>query len=130
MSEYTEKYHKKEPKERSCGELHPTIEDAIIHCQTLMDCRQSVMEPYRGTTRQNDDVVVGYALSSRRRWRLDYSDVSLDGKPPKWVHVNAEDFDAPPGFERIVHLVDSKRFELVDLYYKKWTSRYGRSTRP
>ena len=63
-------------------------------------------------------VIVGFAIDPRKRWRLDFSDKpGALGESPKWVHVNEENFDAPPGSQRIVHRVDSNSFTLVALQY-------------
>jgi hypothetical protein len=115
-----------ENREQTCGIMHYAIDDAIEHAEKHLGCWRMPMEPYRGTTRENQDVVVGWKLSSRKRWRLDFSDKpDFPGAPPKWVHVNEENFDAPPGFQKIVHLVDNQNFERVRLYYHKWTTRFG-----
>ena len=82
------------------------------------------MTPYRGTTRENEGVIVGFAISPRRRWRLDFSDQpGPNAEPAKWVHVNEEDFDAAAGSQRIVHRVESRNFVLVSLQYQKWRAR-------
>jgi hypothetical protein len=91
-----------------------------------MNCSRIPMMPYRGTTPENLGVVVGWAISPRRRWRLDYSDkLGANGESPKWVHVNEEDFDRPPGLQKIVHRVNNRSFLRVSLYYRKWGSALG-----
>ena len=117
-------------RERDCGTLHITIEEAIIHAEQNLKCSRIPMQPYRGTTKENQGVVVGWALSPRKRWRLDYSDRPGEhGEPPKWVHVNEENFDALPGWQKVVHRVDNRKFDQVALYYRKWSSRFDRSWR-
>ncbi|HLK66126.1 MAG TPA: hypothetical protein VKU19_21980 [Bryobacteraceae bacterium] len=107
--------------ERNCGIRHITIEEAIIHAEQSLGSFRKPAEPYWGTMRGNSTLVVGFQLSSRKRWRLDY-----DPNPAneKWVHVNEENFDASPSDQKIVHLVDNKNYIQVDLYYRKWTKRY------
>jgi hypothetical protein len=126
MSDYKDKYYGPESRERDCGELHQTIEEAIVHAEQHLGCYRQPMTPYRGTTRENEGVIVGFAISARRRWRLDFSDQPGPEGEAKWVHVNEEDFDAPPGSQRIVHRVESRNFTLVALQYQKWRARYGR----
>jgi hypothetical protein len=63
-------------------------------------------------------------VSSRKRWRLDFDEATHPDRPTYWVHVNEENFDAAPGDQKVVHLVDNKRFDRVTLYYNKWSSRY------
>jgi hypothetical protein len=79
-------------------------------------------DPYWGTMRDNSTLVVGWQLSPRKRWRLDYDPNPANAK---WVHVNEENFDALPSRQRIVHLVDNKSYIQVHLYYVKWTKRYA-----
>lgn len=131
MSDYKAEYATKRPRERDCGVLHTSIASAIEHAEQNMNCWRVPMMPYRGTTSQNEGVIVGWALSSRRRWRLDYSDSpGPHGEPPKWVHVNEEDFDRPLVLQKVVHRVDSKSFLQVSLYYHKWWSAVGASRVP
>jgi len=40
--------------------------------------------------------VVGYQVTARKRWRLDFD-------PQKGVHVNEENFELPPSKQKIVH---------------------------
>lgn len=130
MSSYKNRYSATQSREKDCGVLHASIEEAIIHAEQNMNCSRIPMMPYRGTTRENQGVVVGWALSPRKRWRLDYSDsVGLRGELPKWVHVNEEDFDRPLGQQKVVHRVSSKSFLQVSLYYRKWGSAVGAARR-
>jgi hypothetical protein len=80
------------------------------------------MIPYWGSMRANNHLVVGFQLSSRKRWRLDF-----DPSPDKLVHVNEENFDSTPGHQKIVHKVEGQTNDTqVLLYYHKWTSKYGK----
>src|SRR5688500_1590518 len=126
MSDYKKNDSSAQPRERDCGQWHDSIEQAIVHAVRNMNCSQIPMMPYRGTTRENQGVVVGWAVSARRRWRLDYSDkFGSNGEPPKWVHVNEEDFERPPELQKIVHRVNNRSFLQVSLYYRKWGSAFG-----
>ena len=131
MSDYKDQYSAVQLRERDCGVQHDSIEDAIVHAERNMNCSGVAMMPYRGTTPENQGVVVGCALSPRRRWRLDYSDKpGLNGEPPKWVHVNEEDFDRPSSLQKVVHRVNNKSSLQVNLYYRKWGSAFGSPRRP
>ena len=92
-----------------------------MHAERSLGSFRKPADPYYGTLRDNSSLVVGFKLSTRKRWRLDY-----DSKPEnaKWVHVNEENFDAPPNRQKVIHLVDNKSYLQVHLYYQKWTKRY------
>ena len=80
--------------ERPCGMIHYSIEDAIAHAKRNLG--GSDVDPYWGTMGStNVGWVVGYQVTSRRRWRLDF-----DPNPAKLVHVNEENFDMPPSLQR------------------------------
>lgn len=106
-------------RESHCGRTHASIEEAIHHARTNLG-GQDVEPLWGGMSNINPGRVVGYQVTARKRWRLDYD-------PRKGVHVNEENFDLPPSHQKIIHLV-----ELVDpndmqvrLYWDKWTTRYG-----
>ncbi len=84
-------------QEKDCGINHPTIKDAIRHAEENLGFRGLHVEPYWGTTRWNCHLVVGYQSGARKRWRLDFSGQPEDGQPPKFIHINEENFEAPPG---------------------------------
>jgi hypothetical protein len=113
-----------------CGKKHDSIEDAIAHARDNLRGRDE--EPYWGTMGStNVGWVVGYKVTSRRRWRLDF-----DPDPDKLVHVNEENFDLPPSRQKVIHKVEPASYNVagmaigndtqVRLYWHKWTSRYGR----
>ena len=112
------------PEEKDCGTIHPTVEHAIQHAEARLGWRRRpapAIEPYAGTTRFNDHLVVGYQESSRQRWRLDWDE-------DKGIHVNEENYDASLWEQRTCHRVDAFRLsgaDLVRLYWNRWTSRYG-----
>lgn len=68
----------------------------------------------------NPGRVVGYQVTARSRWRLDFD-------PKKGVHVNEENFELPPSQQKVVHKVEmvAANDTQVRLYWNKWTSRYG-----
>lgn len=106
--------------ETSCGKIHTSIEDAIVHAEQNLGFFRRPAQSYFGALRNNSHLVVGFQVSPRKRWRLDF-----DPLKGKWVHVNEENFDAPTNRQKIVHLVETLRSDLqVQAYYKKWTSRY------
>jgi hypothetical protein len=123
--------------EIDCGQQHLSIEDAIAHARRNLGARANDrhraldLEPYWGTMgSSNVGWVVGYLITSRRRWRLDF-----DPDPAKLVHVNEENFDQPPSRQKVVHKVKPAKFDAsgrpidndtqVRLYWRKWTTRFG-----
>ena len=109
-------------REVYCGKRHLSIEDAIVHAEQHLGSYRKPADPYMGTLRNNSHLVVGFQLSPRKRWRLDFDP---DPRNAKWVHVNEENFDAPSSEQKVVHLVDGLRNDAqVQLYYRKWTSKY------
>ena|SRR5271166_2966562 len=112
-------------REKSCGMIHSSIEEAIVHAEQDLGIFREPAEPYYGTLRDKSATVVGFQVSSRKRWRLEFDP---DPSRKKYVHVNEENFDAPAGNQRICHLVYSPMaFDTrVRAYYSKWNSRYGR----
>jgi len=111
-------------KEKSCGIIHSSIEEAIVHAEKHLGSYRKPADPYYGTLRDNSSKVVGFQLTAKRRWRLDFDP---DPSRNKWVHVNEENFDAPPDQQKLCHLVYSPLHSdaQVRAYYSKWTSRYG-----
>jgi hypothetical protein len=106
-------------KEKYCDGHHPTIEDAIHHARTSLGGPD--VEPFwGGMSNINPGRVVGYQVTARKRWRLDFD-------PQKGVHVNEENFELPPSKQKIVHRVDlaNSNDMQVRLYWNKWTTRYG-----
>lgn len=127
----------KETYEVECDQVHLSIEDAIAHARRNLGARANSahgvldVEPYWGTMGStNVGWVVGYLITSRRRWRLDF-----DPRPDKLVHVNEENFDKPRHLQKVIHKVKPAKFDglgnpiendtQVRLYWRKWTSRYG-----
>ncbi len=109
-------------KEKPCGIIHLSIEDAIVHAEKNLGSFRQPAERYFGALKNNSHLVVGFQLSPRKRWRLDFDP---NPETDKWVHVNEENFDAPEGQQKVVHRVATLRSDLqVQLYYRKWTSRY------
>jgi hypothetical protein len=111
-------------KEKSCGILHSSIEDAIVHAEKNLGLFRKHADPYYGTFRDNSKWVVGFQLSPKKRWRLDFDP---DEENNKWTHVNEEDFERAPGQQKVCHYVYSplRSDAWVRTYYGKWTSRYG-----
>jgi len=114
--------------EVDCGAEHWSIEEAIAHARRSLGGQDS--EPYWGTMGStNVGWVVGYQITTRKRWRLDFD-------PRKLVHVNEENFDGPFLRQKVIHRVRPAAFDKngspvsndtqVRLYWHKWTSRYGK----
>lgn len=116
-----------ERREKKCPKIHLSIVEAIRCAEENLGFRGLPVEPYWGTTRFTLGWVVGWQSSSRKRWRLDYDDQSEEGKPPKFIHVNEENFEKQPSQQKVVHLVESVNVSggyQVDLQYRKWTSQF------
>jgi hypothetical protein len=107
--------------ESFCKRLHITIEEAIVCAEKSLGSFRKPADPYWGTMKDNSSLVVGFQLSPRKRWRLDFDP---DPANAKWVHVNEENFDAPQARRRITHRVDNRSYIQVQLYYQKWTKKY------
>lgn len=108
-----------ETRETWCGQEHRSIEEAIHHAR--MNLGGQDVEPFWGGMAYiNPGRVVGYQVSSRKRWRLDFD-------PAKGVHVNEENFDLPPSRQKVLHTVTTavKSDLQVRLHWNKWTTRYG-----
>ena len=113
--------------EVDCGIVHMSIEDAIHHARRSLG-GDDVAPFWGGLAKVNPGRVVGYQVSARARWRLDFD-------PVKGTHVNEENFDAAPHRQKIVHRVIPFAFDergnpilkdtQVRLYWNKWTTRYG-----
>jgi hypothetical protein len=115
--------HNPPTREKRCPFTHLSIEEAIVCAEKHLGSYRQPAIPYWGTMRTNDHLIVGFQLSPTKRWRLDFDP---SPKTNKWVHVNEENFDAPPGNQKIAHVVDIQRNDTqVRLYYQKWTSKYG-----
>jgi hypothetical protein len=113
--------------ETDCGSIHRSIDEAINHARINLGGQD--IEPLWGRMEKvNPGRVVGYQVTARKRWRLDFDD-------KKGVHVNEENFDMPPSKQKVVHLVQPALFDRagkpvfkdtqVRLYWNKWTTRYG-----
>lgn len=126
-----------------CGIRHISIEDAVVHAEKNLGTYRKPAEPYRGRTRLNEDVVVGFQASPKRRFRLDFDKDwqqrvgALKRDIRDWhrrfpyideyrgVHINEENFDSPPGQQRILHLTEASEM-MMDTYFRKWSAQYRR----
>ncbi len=76
------------------------------------------LQPYWGSTRENHGLIVGWQLSGRQRWRLDYDET-------KGPHINEENFNLPPHLSKTVHMIPRPAISgelMVFLQHKKWTA--------
>ena len=108
-------------RERPCPHKHDTILDAIQCAERNLGVRGIRLQPYWGSTTQNAGLIVGFQLTSRIRWRLDYD-------ATRGIHVNEEHFDRPPHLQKVVHIVGIPAIsgELqVFLQHRKWTNQVG-----
>ena len=137
---YQETYNKQDPREIWCGQVHTTIEEAIVHAETNLGMHGKQAEPYWGTMRFTDSVVAGWKVNDRKRYRLDFTPSfekeNLEAakwagttqlKGAKGVHVNEENFDNPkhPSISRVCHPTEAS-LQRADTYWNKWTRQYRR----
>jgi hypothetical protein len=61
-----------ESREVNCGQIHLSIADAIVHAEKNLGSFRKPAEKYMGTLKNNSHLVVGFQLSPRKRWRLDF----------------------------------------------------------
>lgn len=126
--------------ETLCGMRHISIADAVVHAEKSLGTYKKPADEYRGRTRLNDDVVVGFQATPRRRFRLDFDQDwqkkigDLKREILNWqrrfpyiieyrgVHINEEDFDAPPARQRILHLTEASEL-MMDTYFRKWSAQ-------
>jgi hypothetical protein len=125
--------------EQDCTVSHATIDEAIAHAREALTQDGGVLDrPFWGTRGgqiANVGWVIGYqSADGQRRFRLDYD-------PAHGVHVNEEDFSRPVGRQKVRHRVSPPASGLdadaeaslgralegwMQLYWKKWTSRYDK----
>jgi hypothetical protein len=110
------------PRERICPHTHYSIADAIRCAEKNLGILPGQkLDPYQGTTRENEGLIVGWQVSSRKRWRLDH-DPKPGGKGP---HVNEENFEVEQHLSKVVHLIPESLIApgiQVNLQWKKWTA--------
>jgi len=109
-------------RERTCPHLHQSISEAIRCAESNIGIEPGQkLRPYWGTTCQNAGLIVGWQLSPRTRWRLDF-EAGATGKGP---HVNEEDFRRDDHLAKVVHLIARPAISgelMVFLQCKKWTA--------
>jgi hypothetical protein len=59
-------------REVNCGQIHLSIANAIVHAEKNLGSFRRPAEKYMGTLKNNSHFVVGFQLSPRKRWRLDF----------------------------------------------------------
>ncbi len=142
LTKYQQEKLKQEQREFSCGELHDSIEEALVHAEIGLGIRDGQgkiilkMKPYLGTMRFSSGSVVGWQTSPQKRFRLDFDpdfeshnqEEAKKGtgvsKGTRGVHVNEEDFTRTYR-QKICHATRSS-FDRADLYWRKWSAEFGR----
>jgi hypothetical protein len=142
LSPYQQAMKEAEQKEYSCGILHDSIEEALVHAESNLGFRDNAgrlvvdVKPYIGQTLFSSGTVVGWQSGARKRYRLDFERnfqavnqaavKTKNGvnKGTRGVHVNEEDFDrtARP---KVCHATTSS-LDRAEGYWRRWSSRYGR----
>ena len=109
-------------REQVCPHTHETIAKAIRCAERSLGIAPGQkLHPYWGATKQNEGLIVGWQVSGRQRWRLDYE----SGAAGKGPHVNEENFELPAYLAKTVHLITRPALSgdlMVFLQYRKWTS--------
>jgi hypothetical protein len=112
--------------ENLCDTIHPTIPDAIRCAERSLGIASGQkMQPYWGSTNQNEGLIVGWKLG-RKRWRLDYEhDVDKKERESWGPHINEENFELPKHLAKVVHRISKPVLGgelMVFRQYRKWTS--------
>ena len=138
LTKYQQIYNQQGPREIWCGQRHFSIEEAIVHAETNLEMRGKPAEPYWGTMRFTNSVVVGWQVNDRKRYRLDYAHAFAEEnqEAAKWagtkqlkgsqgVHVNEENFVDPKRKDgsRICHPTEAS-LQWAETYWNKWTRQY------
>jgi len=142
LTKYQQEKLQEKQKEFSCGILHVSIEEALVHAEQNLGMRNAKgtmigkLEPYLGTMRFTSGSVVGWQTIPQKRFRLDYDpEFELHNreaiekstgvnKGTRGVHVNEEDFTRAER-QKICHATESS-FQIADHYWRKWSSEFGR----
>src|SRR5262245_39246344 len=109
LSEYKRKQLEEEQKEFSCGIMHASVEEAMVHAETNLGFRNAngelvaKLEPLLGAM-YGSGTVVGWKVGNRKRFRVDFEpEYAIKNaeaakqkngvnKGTQGVHVNEEDF--------------------------------------
>jgi len=129
-------------KEFSCGIIHGSIEEAMVHAEVNLGFRRGdgkpllvVLEPLLGAM-FGAGAIVGWKSGARRRFRVDFEPdferKNADAvrrkhgvhKGLQGVHVNEEDFTRKSR-QKICHATSSSLLRAEHLW-RRWTSKYGR----
>ena len=132
-SKYQETYNRSTPREVWCGQVHSGIEEAIVHAERNLGMRGKAAEPYWGTMRFTDSVVVGWKVNERKRYRLDFAKdfARAHGDAGLLVEVLGDDrvvgvdVDDPQnrGVSKVCHPTEAS-LQWADTYWNKWTRQY------
>src|SRR3954471_23042053 len=129
-------------KEYSCGIMHASLEEAMLHAERNLGFRDAKgaivvkLEPLLGGTKFSSGTVIGWQAGPQKRFRVDFEPkfeaknaeaaARKKGvnKGTRGVHVNEEDFTRTES-PKICHPTESSLL-IADLLWKRWSSRYGR----
>jgi len=141
VSEYKRKQLEEAQKEFTCGIMHSSIEEAMVHAETNLGFRNASgelvakLEPLLGSM-YGSGTVVGWKLGSRKRFRVDFEPdyarknaeaarhKSGVNKGMHGIHVNEEDFTRSTS-PKICHPTQSSLL-IAEHLWRRWSSRYGR----
>nr|AUN35913.1 hypothetical protein [uncultured bacterium] len=141
-SAYQIRKEEEQQKEFSCGIMHSSLEEAMVHAERNLGFRDASgnlvvkLEPLLGGTLFSGGTVIGWQAGTQKRFRVDfepefeaknrYATTQKNGvnKGTHGVHVNEEDFTRTRK-PKICHPTESSLI-IADLLWKRWSSRYGR----
>lgn len=139
-SEYKLRQREEQQKEFSCGVMHDSIEEAMVHAELNLGFRNSEgklvvkIEPLLGAM-YGAGSVVGWKDGERKRFRVDFDpDYAFKNEEAKkvnhgvnkgtrGVHVNEEDFTRKSR-PKVCHATDSGLL-MAEHLWRKWSSKYG-----
>jgi hypothetical protein len=143
LSDYKQKLLEAEQKEYSCGIIHGSIEEAMVHAELSLGFRDPAtnslivqLEPLIGTTKFTSGTIIGWRFGTRKRFRVDFdpdyiahnaeAQKAKNGvfKGTQGVHVNEEDFTRPSR-QKICHATESSLL-IAEHLWRRWSSKYGR----
>lgn len=131
-----------EQKEYSCGIMHGSLEEAMVHAEQSLGFRDAQgnlvvkLEPLLGGTLFSTGTVIGWQVGSQKRYRVDFekdfaaknteaaAKKSGVNKGTQGVHVNEEDFTRSVR-PKICHPTESSLM-IAELLWRRWSSKYGR----
>lgn len=140
LTNYQRQKLENEQKEFSCGLMHGSIEEAMVHAEMGLGFRNAQgelvakLEPLLGSM-YGAGTVVGWKVGNRKRFRVDFEPEFAAknaeaankkhgvNKGTQGVHVNEEDFTRHVK-PKVCHPTRSA-LRNAELLWSRWSSKYG-----